>query len=503
MPNETSEYISPPEGMAWVNGGLVVMQPVPTGPLYADEQSGESPPLPLNGKPKILIGVPGFAGIVPEAQESFARMIFRCGRDLPQYDFALEIVVKREQFRARNQLVDAAIASGCDYLLMLDDDMIVPPDLVARLLAHDKDVIGALYWQRGGAFHPVLMHAAQQPTGEFIARFYAPFDPVITQPGLHAVDVIGGGCMLFKVDIFRKLTPPYFWWEDRLGTDIAICTRLKDAGVQIWVDTSIELGHMSDRQVVTGKSIPLATQAMGEVQEQLWEDAIAYLGFHSSELESCMTRAAHHTQRQKYWAMAPRDTWEGVRDFYTSFGEWHVCNLLFWAMSKRDQMAEWLLTQSDRLLPRGSHILDLGPGIGMLTVAMAQKGHQLLAMDLEGVVTLDFLRWRRMKRALQKDSLIIKTFTTPAPESNLLVPVDCALLLSMIEHCWAPYDTLAWTIRQLRPGGLLLCDYRHAEHREEEPQHLLRYDPTTLGQWLYEHGMEQAPEFYWLWKKRG
>lgn len=456
-----------------------------------------------NGKPKILIGIPGFAGIVPEAQESFARMIFRCGRDLPQYDFALEIIVKREQFRARNTLIDAAIASGCDYLLMLDDDMIVPPNLVSRLLAHDKDVVGALYWQRGGAFHPVLMHMIEQPTGEFLPRFYDPFDPVVTQPGLYPVDVIGGGCMLFKVDTFHKLTPPYFWWESQLGTDIAICMRFKAVGVQIWVDTSIELGHMSDRQVVTGKSIPLGTQAMGEVQEQLWEDAVAYLRLHSSELESRMTQAAHPTQRQKKWAAAPRDTWKGVRDFYTSFGEWHILNLLFWAMSKRDQMAEWLLTQSDRLLPRGNDILDLGPGIGMLTVALAQKGHHLIAMDLAGAPTLEFLRWRQTRRALQQSDILLKTFSTPAPESNLVCPVDCALLLSMIEHCWAPYDTLEWTIRQLRPGGLLLCDYMHADHREEEPQHLLHYDQATLPHWLYEHGMEQAPEFYWLWKKRG
>ena len=456
----------------------------------------------LEHKPKIMIGIPGFAGVVPEAQESLARLIFRCGRDLPQYDFALEMVVKREQFRARNQLVDAAIASDCEYLLMLDDDMIVPPDLIERLLAHDKDVTGALYYQRGGAFHPVIMQTLKHDTGEMTARFLEPFDPVITNPGLHEVDVIGGGCMLFRVDIFRKLTPPYFWWEDTLGTDIAICTRLKDAGVQIWVDTSLELGHMGERQVVTRHSIPLGTQLAGSVRENLWHDAMAFLGMPHGELESAMTQAAHPTQRQAYWQRAERDTWSGVRDFYTAGNDWHVLNLLFWAMTKRDQIFEWVINQGERFFGQEAQVLDLGPGIGMTSLALAERGHQVLALDLAGAPTLDFLEWRALRRNCAP-RLKMAGFKEPVPELDFGPVFDCALLVSMLEHCWQPYETLTWTIAQLKPGGMLLCDFLHAEVRDDEPQHLLRYDPATLPHWLYEHGMEQAADAYWLWKKRG
>ena len=53
----------------------------------------------MTEREKILIGVPGYNGIVPEAMQSFLGMIFRCGRDLPEYDVAVEIVVKKEQFR--------------------------------------------------------------------------------------------------------------------------------------------------------------------------------------------------------------------------------------------------------------------------------------------------------------------------------------------------------------------------------------------------------------------
>jgi 2-polyprenyl-3-methyl-5-hydroxy-6-metoxy-1,4-benzoquinol methylase len=383
---------------------------------------------------------------------------------------------------------------------MLDDDMLVPPDLLARLLAHDKDVIGALYWQRGGAFHPVLMHATVLPTGELMPRFYEPFDDVLTKPGLYPVDVIGGGCMLFKVDIFRKLTPPYFWWESQLGTDIAICTRLKDAGVQVYVDTAIELGHIGEKQIITRHAIPLGTQVLGEAQELLWQDVRAYLGMPDAELESAMVQASSREQRQAHWHSEPRETWEQVRKFYTDFGDWHVLNLLYWAMAKRDAVTQWVLSHSEGRLKPKSQILDLGPGLGMMSLALAQRGHRVIAQELQGTPTGDFVTWRCSRHTL--DDLLVLEFPQAVPETPGAAPVDAVLLISMLDHCWAPYETLEWAIAQLKPGGLLVCDYYDAQKRDDEPQHLVRYDPLTLPDWLRKHGLDEDPVYPFLWTKR-
>jgi 2-polyprenyl-3-methyl-5-hydroxy-6-metoxy-1,4-benzoquinol methylase len=449
---------------------------------------------------KILIGVPGFNGIVPEAQESFCRMIFRCGRDLLAYDFAMEVLIKREQFRARNQIVDAAIAAGCDYLLMLDDDMLVPPDLITRLLAHDQEVVGALYWQRGGAYHPVVMRKVDLPTGEFHARFLDVSDPVIANPGLHPVDIIGGGCMFFKVDVFRKLTPPYFWWEHTLGTDVAICTRLLDAGVQPYIDTSIELGHVSLPQRITRHEIPLAQQEMGKMKEQLWNDAVAYLGMPPSELESQMVQASKVEQRQERWRAQPRETWEQILAFYTAADDWHLLNLLYWAMSKHDQMVQWLLTQSASKLPVPSQILDLGPGIGVPAIPLAEAGHVVHAVELAQAPTLSFVEWRARHHGLR--TFQSHVFRTPVPDVHLGA-MDAVILLSMLDHCPDPFGTLTWAIAQLRVGGLLLCDYATHTPSPKEPQHLIRYDPATLPQWLREQGLEQSLVYPWMFTKLG
>lgn len=453
-------------------------------------------------KPLILIGVPGWAGIQPEVQQAFMRMIFRCGRDMPGYEFAVEIIVKREQFRSRNQLVDAAIGAGAEWLLMLDDDMSVPPDLVSRLIEHDKDVIGALYWQRGGAYHPVVMRKIDMPTGEFQCQFLAAHDPIIQKPGLHEVDIIGGGCMLFRVDVFRKITPPTFWWEGTLGTDVAICTRLKEAGVKIWIDTSIELGHLSnEKPIITGQQIPLGTQALGVEQELLWEDMTSYLGIPPSELESRMVQASRKEQRQAMWHDQPRETWEQIRNYYTEGGDWHLLNLLFFAMQKRDAITQWVLTQAETRLKPQSRIVDLGPGLGLISVALARKGHAVHAVELANTPTLEFLRWRRAHRNVS--TLILEPFRESVPEyGDDIHRADCVIMSSMLDHCYDPYGTLAWSILQLKPGGLLLCDYQ-SQARETEPQHLVRYDPMTLPQWLHERGMDQAPDYPWMFTKRG
>ncbi|KKK91440.1 hypothetical protein LCGC14_2712990, partial [marine sediment metagenome] len=106
---------------------------------------------------RVFIAIPAIADIAPEVVENLCSMFFSMGRRTPGYDFFLKIVPRKEQYRARNNLVNMAMGVSADWILFLDDDMVVPDDLFARLVAHDKDVCGALYFQRGGQYFPVMM----------------------------------------------------------------------------------------------------------------------------------------------------------------------------------------------------------------------------------------------------------------------------------------------------------------------------------------------------------
>jgi 2-polyprenyl-3-methyl-5-hydroxy-6-metoxy-1,4-benzoquinol methylase len=455
-------------------------------------------PVEHERKPRVLIGVPGFAGVQGEVQENFFAFAYHCGRYATDYDFCLKILTKREQFRARNHLVDLAIMNECEYLLMLDDDMVIPPDLFLKLVAHDKDVIGALYYQRGGAFHPVLMRQMSAKDGFRSIEFLNHFDKALMHPGLHPVDVIGGGCLLFKVDVFRQMQQPYFWIDGIVGTDVSICTRLREAGIQPYADTSIELGHLGDKEVITSRTVPKYSKKLGEVNEQLWQDLKRFYLADDDELQSRMIRSSEGSIREDMWGERGED-WPSIRDYYTANADWQVLNLARYNL-EYDQARDWVVNEMDRACARGSTIIDYGAGLGYCSVALAQDGYTVHALDLEGSATLRFLRERIAYHGLG-DRLAVHAFRDELPPALLDLRADGCLLISVLDHLPDPYGALQWISAHVKPGGFLLCDTWRQLKKADEPQHLVRFDPHKITRDLRRMGWREVPENPFLFLK--
>lgn len=92
------------------------------------------------------------------------------------------------------------------------------------------------------------------------------------------------------------------------------------------------------------------------------------------------------------------------------------------------------------------------------------------------------------------------TFNEEVPERDLPEKPDCVLMISMIEHLPNPWGTIDWVGRQIKPGGILVCDYS-ATSSENEPQHLLRYDPATFEIDMVARGWQVSIEAPWLFTK--
>lgn len=452
-------------------------------------------------KTRVLIGIPAFEGVQYEAQQSLFSMVYRVGRDLPNVELAVHVGYKREQFRARNQIVDAAIAADMDYLLMLDDDMIVPHNLLQQLMAHDKDIIGALYYQRGGAYEPVIMRRESQEKGDYRAHFLSLNDPILTSDrGLHEVDVIGGGCMLFKTDTFKSILQPYFVSEIGYGTDITICGRLKDEGHEIWVDTSIELGHVGERQIITSRSIPAAQRVMAKVNIELTSDLKEYLGHHDESLNSAMIRAARKTERQEHWDADASD-WDTVKSHYQENSDWHLLNLAYFNLMKPDPYKEWALSRGLDMLKPGSRLIDYGAGLGHISMPLAQHGHSVQALDIGESATQGFVKWREVHHGLS-EHLHPRAIYGEVPNWEDKETIDGAFCISVMDHLTKPYETVQWIYRQLKPGAFFVCEW-YLQSGEDEPQHLDRYDLQTFEAWMHEIGFTTSPEHSWLFFKSG
>lgn len=220
----------------------------------------------------ISIGIPCYSNL-PSYQtlEDYMRFAFHLGRRYQEYDFFLAVRGKKEQFRARNAIVEESLRVAADYLFMLDDDQII--DIESSMLPSSryeflrvlinhleedplKGIVGALYYQRSDTEHwPVIMQSDGKGAYFFLTHMEV-------ARHLQRVDVTGGGAMLIRMEVFDRIASPWFEPEFELGTDVQICKKVAEAGYTIWCDTSIEIGHTrSEREIVTSKSIrKLASQ---------------------------------------------------------------------------------------------------------------------------------------------------------------------------------------------------------------------------------------------------
>lgn len=434
-----------------------------------------------NTKPVIVIGAPCYGTVAPDILEDWMRFAFHLGRTMPEYFFHIAIITKSEQFRARNTMVKAALQHNAAYLLMLDDDMVIDInqtldtrndaagyDFLKKLIAHDKDICGVLYYQRTGGCRPVLM--TKQGEGYRFLR-----DDEITG-GLQEVDVAGGGCLLIKARVFDKITYPYFEPEFKWGTDIQLCQKAKAHGFSVFADTSIHLGHVrEERVVVTARNRHqfAAEMVPGEVKqfittevfESLIQDAEEWTGFDRSEF-------AHEGQYFHRY-IGKEDNPEADAEMYGRFPKERVARQIWFNTETQHKrsMTEAILTMVNHIEPRD--ILDFGCGVGIPAFFFAEKGHRVTARDLEGTGTYQFLQWRAKKHGLSIN------FSPVGGEVLADASQDIIVAMDVLEHMPDWREKLADLVRMLRPGGYLFCnnaildDDNHPEHYPLKPKEFL------------------------------
>jgi hypothetical protein len=150
---------------------------------------------------------------------------------------------------ARNSLVEQALQDGCSHLLMLDTDQTYPPNTLAKLLSHQVDVCGVRVHRRYPPFD-VILYRGQ------VGRYKHVPDAECFSGDLVEVDATGTGCLLFDMRVFDRVAHPWFKLDIHdgkpVGEDIYFCNKARQTGVRIFVDTSIEVGHLALHEVGRG-----------------------------------------------------------------------------------------------------------------------------------------------------------------------------------------------------------------------------------------------------------
>ena len=150
----------------------------------------------------------------------------------------------------RNRIVaDFLEHKECDYLFMLDGD-IIPPDNILDLIDHQKDIIGGLcFAYRGRAIVPLILKEKENKSGKIENTSYDILD-VDGNAGLVECDAIGTGCMIMKREILERPEMRYpfknYYNEDGeriLGLDLSFCKRAKNIGYKVWCHLNFACSH--------------------------------------------------------------------------------------------------------------------------------------------------------------------------------------------------------------------------------------------------------------------
>lgn len=153
---------------------------------------------------------------------------------------------------ARRQAGSDFLEGDFDAILLLDLDMLHPPDILERLRAHDLDMVTGHYYARNARY----IHSICWETG----NGSWPWRPMVNVPrtGLHEIAVAGMGCVLIKrtvVEAVKRRLPPgghpfgigplpeATGDHKSLGSDFRFFTLARMLGYKLYLDASIESRH--------------------------------------------------------------------------------------------------------------------------------------------------------------------------------------------------------------------------------------------------------------------
>jgi hypothetical protein len=225
-------------------------QPVYDRPEFAIDEGLQ------NGKYTIMVLIPTHDMVPHQWAIDYANMLaWTVAAIGDRVNLVTQVVPGTYVHRAREQLLDEAMSTGCHYMLWIDSDMRFPPDALVRLLAHDEDVVGINYSGRGVPPRFIAIkrigydHREDGQGGKM-----CPTLP--DSKGLEEVEAMGMGLVLMKARTCVNLPEdrPAFWFgydkdvDTHMGEDVWFFRLLRNVnpGLKCYVDHDLsrECAHV-------------------------------------------------------------------------------------------------------------------------------------------------------------------------------------------------------------------------------------------------------------------
>lgn len=189
---------------------------------------------------KIVIGINSLISTRHQAYSNHIQYFFRLGRNYPDIEFILFNPDRMSIDRMRNTAADIALECEADYLLFIDDDVLVPFDSLKKLIAAQADICAADVIIRGYPFDHMLFQWNENKTG------LLPMGSLPDEKGVIDCGAVGFSYCLIKTSLLRAMHKPYFITGISNTEDIYFCLKAVQElpETTIKADTSIECGHL-------------------------------------------------------------------------------------------------------------------------------------------------------------------------------------------------------------------------------------------------------------------
>lgn len=241
-------------------------------------------------KRKIVIATNSLTAAMKPAYSNHNQFWFNVGKDFgSKYQFIYVNPGRLSIDRFRNLAAETALKYDCDYILWLDDDVLVPMDGLSKLIhacENGAQCAAGNVIVRGYPYDYMAFHWEGKPMESNLKIIpEEPHDLDKWRSSVERVGAVGFSFCLISVEPLKRMSAPYFLTAPNHTEDVFYCFRLHEVmkeHVKIVIDWSIECHHILGEETISRKNRSAYKHYMEECNPHLLEPG----GHDSITLES-------------------------------------------------------------------------------------------------------------------------------------------------------------------------------------------------------------------------
>src|SRR5580658_11370591 len=173
---------------------------------------------------KIMLGVNTLTTLEQPVYASHCQFLYNLGKNHPNDVLYFNTPRRMSIDRMRNQTAKLALEGECDYLMFVDDDVVIPSNAFDRLLACEADIAAGWTIIRGYPFQNMhFRHPSDNPS----ALENVPHSVMdeLEKGAILPVDAVGFSCVLINCNLLKRVPPPWFVTGPHNTEDIYFCMK--------------------------------------------------------------------------------------------------------------------------------------------------------------------------------------------------------------------------------------------------------------------------------------